>query len=47
MAPILEKLPNQIEISGYTASGATYDNPRYGPWELSSDRADTPSRSRA
>jgi chemotaxis protein MotB len=39
IAPILQRLPNQITISGHTASGAMYDNPRYGPWELSSDRA--------
>ncbi len=39
MAPFLEKLPNRIRISGHTASGGTYDNPRYGPWELSFDRA--------
>jgi chemotaxis protein MotB len=40
MAPLLNKLPNQIEISGHTAAGATYQNPRYGKWELSLDRAD-------
>jgi chemotaxis protein MotB len=39
MAPLLQKLPNRIEISGHTAAGGTYDNPRYGPWELSFDRA--------
>ena len=39
MAPLLEKLSNQIRISGHTAAGDKYDNPRYGPWELSSDRA--------
>jgi len=39
MAPLLQKLPNRIQISGHTASGGTYDNPRYGPWELSFDRA--------
>lgn len=39
MAPSLEKLPNRIRVSGHTASGATYDNPRYGAWELSFDRA--------
>lgn len=39
IAPILQKLPNQIAISGHTAAGATYSNPRYGAWELSSDRA--------
>jgi chemotaxis protein MotB len=39
MAPLLQKLPNQIRISGHTAAGGTYENPRYGPWELSFDRA--------
>lgn len=39
IAPILAKLPNQLRISGHTASGSTYDDPRYGAWELSSDRA--------
>lgn len=39
MAPALQKMPNQIRISGHTAAGSTYDNPRYGPWELSFDRA--------
>jgi chemotaxis protein MotB len=39
MAPLLAKLPSRIRVSGYTAAGGTYDNPRYGPWELSFDRA--------
>lgn len=39
LAPTLQQLPNQIQISGHTAAGATYANPRYGSWELSSDRA--------
>ena len=39
VAPSLNRLPNQITISGHTASGITYPNPRYGAWELSSDRA--------
>lgn len=39
VAPILARLPNQISISGHTAAGSVYDNPRYGAWELSSDRA--------
>ena len=39
MAPLLQKLPNQVRITGHTAAGATYENPRYGPWELSFDRA--------
>ena len=39
IAPVLQQLPNQITISGHTAAGQTYPNPRYGAWELSSDRA--------
>jgi chemotaxis protein MotB len=39
IAPILAKLPNQVRVSGHTASGSTYEDPRYGAWELSSDRA--------
>jgi chemotaxis protein MotB len=39
LAPILQKLSNQITISGHTAAGAVYENPRYGAWDLSSDRA--------
>jgi chemotaxis protein MotB len=41
IAPVLQKLSNQIEIVGYTAAGVTYNNPAYGPWELSMDRANT------
>jgi chemotaxis protein MotB len=41
MAPILQKLTNQISISGFTAAGVKYSDPRYGPWELSLDRANT------
>lgn len=41
MAPLLNKLPNQVEITGHVASGGTYENPRYGKWELSFDRANT------
>jgi chemotaxis protein MotB len=41
IAPVLQKLPNQIRVSGHTASGGTYPDPNYGPWELSSDRATT------
>lgn len=41
LAPTLQRLPNQIEISGHTASGAQYSDPNYGSWELSSDRATT------
>ena len=41
IAPIIQQLPNQISISGHTAAGGTYTNPRYGSWELSSDRANS------
>jgi chemotaxis protein MotB len=39
MAPLFQKLPNQIRITGHTAAGGKYESPRYGPWELSFDRA--------
>lgn len=39
IAPVLAQLPNQIRISGHTAAGSQYNNPRYGKWELSADRA--------
>ncbi|HEY4201285.1 MAG TPA: flagellar motor protein MotB [Devosiaceae bacterium] len=39
VAPILQKLPNQVRISGHTAAGGIYNDPHYGSWELSSDRA--------
>jgi chemotaxis protein MotB len=40
MAPILARLPNQIAIAGHTAGGTAFDDPHYGAWELSMDRAD-------
>lgn len=39
MAAALRKLPNSIQITGHTAAGVRFDNPRYGKWELSFDRA--------
>lgn len=39
IAPILQQLSNQITISGHVAAGTSYANPRYGSWELTSDRA--------
>lgn len=39
IAPILAGLPNAIRISGHVAAGGAYASDRYGPWELSSDRA--------
>ena len=41
VAPTLQRLPNQIRISGHTAAGVVYSNSEYGAWELSSDRANT------
>jgi len=39
IAPVLQRLPNQIAIAGFTATGMTYPDPHRGPWELSMDRA--------
>jgi len=39
IAPVIQQLPNAVRVSGHTAAGAKYPNPRYGKWELSSDRA--------
>lgn len=39
LGPILQRLPHQIRISGHTAAGGQYNDPRYGSWELSTDRA--------
>ncbi len=39
IGPILQQLNSQVSISGHTAAGGRYDNPRYGSWELSADRA--------
>jgi chemotaxis protein MotB len=39
MAPILQQLPNPIQIAGYTAVGEKFSNPNYGAWDLSTDRA--------
>jgi len=39
IGPILQQLNAQVNISGHTAAGGRYDNSRYGPWELSADRA--------
>ncbi|KRA46170.1 flagellar motor protein MotB [Devosia sp. Root635] len=41
IAPILQKLSSPVRISGHTAAGGVYANPRYGSWELSADRANT------
>ncbi|MBS3849509.1 MULTISPECIES: flagellar motor protein MotB [Devosia] len=39
IAPILVGLGHPLRITGHTAAGVQYSNPRYGAWELSSDRA--------
>lgn len=41
IAPTLERLPNQVRISGHTAAGVLYSDPAYTAWELSTDRANT------
>jgi chemotaxis protein MotB len=39
IAPVLQQLNAQVTISGHTAAGGRYDHAGYGPWELTSDRA--------
>lgn len=39
LAPVLAQMPNQIRITGHTAAGDQFANPRYGKWELTADRA--------
>jgi chemotaxis protein MotB len=39
IAPVLQRLAAPVRISGHTAAGGAYANPRYGAWELSTDRA--------
>ena len=39
MGPLLNRMPNQIRISGHTAAGTAFPNPNYGKWDLSFDRA--------
>jgi chemotaxis protein MotB len=41
IAPTLQKLSNRIKVSGHAAAGGVYANPRYGSWELTSDRANS------
>lgn len=44
MAPLLEKMPNQVVITGHTAAGGAYPDPNYGKWDLSFDRANVTRR---
>jgi len=39
IAPVLQQQSNQVAISGHTAAGGKYPNENYGPWQLTSDRA--------
>ncbi|ODT82887.1 MAG: hypothetical protein ABS76_04995 [Pelagibacterium sp. SCN 64-44] len=41
VAPILARMSNPVRITGHTAAGGSYSNPRYGSWELSADRANS------
>lgn len=44
VTPLLRAVPNRIEIQGHTAAGSGDRPLRYGPWELSSDRANAARR---
>lgn len=39
MAPVLNGLPNRIQITGHTDAARLYTKPGYSLWDLSSDRA--------
>ncbi|SFZ86650.1 chemotaxis protein MotB [Devosia enhydra] len=39
IAPVLAALSNPVRIVGHVATGGRYAESRYGPWELSADRA--------
>lgn len=39
MTPALRQLPNRIQISGHTSTSRVLGRPGYGPWDLTSDRA--------
>lgn len=39
LATTLKALPNRLAISGHTSASRMPPRPRYGPWELSADRA--------
>jgi len=41
IAPVLQKLGAQLRISGHVSAGTVFENPRYGAWELSMDRANS------
>ncbi|MEO1199208.1 MAG: flagellar motor protein MotB [Pseudomonadota bacterium] len=39
MVPVLRDLPNRLAITGHTTSDTSDEQPGYGHWELSADRA--------
>ena len=39
LAPVLQKMPNRIMVTGHTTAGQLYADPSYTGWELSADRA--------
>jgi chemotaxis protein MotB len=39
LTPALRQLPNRITITGHTSSSRVLGRPGYGPWDLTSDRA--------
>lgn len=44
MAPVIRQLPNQLKLEGHTVAGNADLPLRYGPWELSADRANAVRR---
>lgn len=44
IAPVLQKLPNRIEITGHTDAVRVYSRNGYSLWDLSADRANTVRR---
>jgi chemotaxis protein MotB len=41
IAPALKAMPYRVSITGHTATSTVPEKPGYGPWELSTDRANS------
>jgi chemotaxis protein MotB len=44
MAPAIRAMPNKLKLEGHTSAGNSDKPLRYGPWELSSERANAVRR---
>lgn len=44
IAPVLQRLPQRVSITGHTAASQSQPRRNYGPWELSADRANAVRR---